>query len=245
MATDDYDIEALARDTPVVVPLFPLPAVVLLPGQQMPLHIFEPRYRAMLVYALAHGRRIAMAAFAPDWEDDYHGAPRILARVGIGAIVEHEIAPDGRANIVLLGVARADVREEIEGSDPVPPFRRARVRLVSAGLGTDAEPTGVPESAAAARAEFRAAFLEAIAACAAYLTTPFPEGALDVPAEWSVGTIADTLAAVGHFAFAVKQRLLEIDKDEARAAYFLQALRAIAPADRIDRRYGFPGHSAN
>ena len=50
------------------IPLFPLPGVVLLPGALLPLHIFEPRYRAMVADALAGDRRIGMAMIRPGWE---------------------------------------------------------------------------------------------------------------------------------------------------------------------------------
>ena len=50
------------------IPLFPLPGVVLLPGTMLPLHIFEPRYRAMVADALAGDRMIGMAKLKPGWE---------------------------------------------------------------------------------------------------------------------------------------------------------------------------------
>ena len=50
------------------IPLFPLPGVVLLPGTLLPLHIFEPRYRAMVADALAGSRMIGMAMLKAGWE---------------------------------------------------------------------------------------------------------------------------------------------------------------------------------
>ena len=50
------------------IPLFPLPGVVLLPGTLLPLHIFEPRYRAMVADALEGDRTIGMAMLKPGWE---------------------------------------------------------------------------------------------------------------------------------------------------------------------------------
>ncbi|MCC7084863.1 MAG: LON peptidase substrate-binding domain-containing protein, partial [Pirellulales bacterium] len=49
--------------------LFPLPNLVMFPHVLQPLHIYEPRYRAMLEEALDDDKLIAMAMFAPGWED--------------------------------------------------------------------------------------------------------------------------------------------------------------------------------
>ena len=57
------------------VPVFPLPGVVLFPGAEMSLHVFELRYRTMVRDALSSERVIAMATLMPGWEQDYHGSP--------------------------------------------------------------------------------------------------------------------------------------------------------------------------
>src|SRR6187399_2481527 len=56
-----------------LLPLFPLPNVVLFPGVLLPLHIFEPRYRAMIGDALRGDRRIGMVLLRPGWESGYQG----------------------------------------------------------------------------------------------------------------------------------------------------------------------------
>ena len=107
------------------IPLFPLPGVVLMPGTMLPLHIFEPRYRAMVADALAGDRTIGMAMLYPGWEaggDD----PRIYALGGAGEIVESEELEDGRYNILLEGRFRYRVIEET----PANPYRIARVEEV-------------------------------------------------------------------------------------------------------------------
>ena len=107
------------------LPLFPLPGVVLMPGTMLPLHIFEPRYRAMVADALAGDRTIGMAMLYPGWEaggDD----PRIYALGGAGEIVESEELEDGRYNILLEGRFRYRVIEET----PANPYRIARVEEV-------------------------------------------------------------------------------------------------------------------
>ena len=85
------------------VPLFPLPGAILFPRSQLPLHIFEPRYREMVRDAIDGGGRIAM--IQPHRLDDDNQAP--LYAVGcVGDVVGVEELDDGRFNIVLLGTDR-------------------------------------------------------------------------------------------------------------------------------------------
>src|SRR3954465_8007381 len=85
--------------------LFPLPNLVLFPSVVQPLHVFEPRYRQLMVDALAEDRLIAMALLQPGWEDDYHKRPPIYPGVCIGRIFKEEKLEDGRFNLLLQGAA--------------------------------------------------------------------------------------------------------------------------------------------
>src|SRR5690348_13734832 len=85
------------------VPLFPLPGAILFPRSQLPLHIFEPRYREMVRDAVEGAGRIAM--IQPHRLDDDNQAP--LYEVGcVGEVVGLEELEDGRFNIVLMGSNR-------------------------------------------------------------------------------------------------------------------------------------------
>lgn len=85
--------------------VFPLPDVVLFPGVAVPLHIFEPRYRAMVKDALASDGVVALAR--PDPEGDLGETEMGLCAIACaGAIVWHESLPGDRFNIVLEGVSR-------------------------------------------------------------------------------------------------------------------------------------------
>ena len=85
------------------VPLFPLAGAILFPRSQLPLHIFEPRYREMIRDAIEGPGRIAMVQ--PHRIDDDNQAP--LYGVGcVGDLVGVEELEDGRFNIVLLGANR-------------------------------------------------------------------------------------------------------------------------------------------
>jgi Lon protease-like protein len=92
--------------------VFPLPSVVLLPGTAAPLHIFEPRYRALVKDALADDGMVALAQVMPGQEALLAGAPQLEEMLCIGLIGMNELLEDGRYNLVLVGIARARLRHE-------------------------------------------------------------------------------------------------------------------------------------
>jgi uncharacterized protein len=98
---------------PPTIPLFPLPNVVLFPGVFLPLHIFEERYRALTRDALAGDRIIGMTLLRPGFEGDYDGRPPIYP-VGCAGVISHsDRLPDGRYNIVLHGISKFRITEEM------------------------------------------------------------------------------------------------------------------------------------
>jgi uncharacterized protein len=104
------------------ISIFPLPGAVLYPGLQLPLHIFEPRYRAMISDALARDRRIGM--IQP--QRPHEGAP--LFEIGcLGRIGEVEALQDGRFNIILQGEARYRILRELQVSTQ---FRQVEAELI-------------------------------------------------------------------------------------------------------------------
>jgi Lon protease-like protein len=110
-----------------VARLFPLPNLVLYPHVMQPLHIFEERYREMLEDALAGDRLITMALLEPGWETDYDSRPPIAPYGCLGKVVAHHRLEDGRYNVLLLGVERVRIIEEL---DPLRSFRQAKVEIV-------------------------------------------------------------------------------------------------------------------
>ncbi|CAM4086165.1 Lon N-terminal domain-containing protein [Novosphingobium lubricantis] len=107
--------------------IFPLTGAVLFPGLQLPLHIFEPRYRAMISDALVRDQRIAM--IQPQAPID--GAP--LFSIGcVGKIGDVEALEDGRYNVVLEGIARFRVLREL---DVTTPFRQIEGELIEDDMG--------------------------------------------------------------------------------------------------------------
>jgi Lon protease-like protein len=102
--------------------IFPLQGAILFPGLQLPLHIFEPRYRALVTDALARDRRIAMIQPQAVAE----GAP--LFAIGcVGKIGEVEAFDDGRFNIVLEGEHRFRLLRELAVATP---FRQVEAELL-------------------------------------------------------------------------------------------------------------------
>jgi Lon protease-like protein len=89
------------------VPVFPLAGALLFPRSQLPLHIFEPRYRAMTRDAMAGDRLIAMV------QPKDHEEPPGLFEIGcIGRIGSCEELDDGRFNLVLEGLCRFRIARE-------------------------------------------------------------------------------------------------------------------------------------
>ncbi|HZF42010.1 MAG TPA: LON peptidase substrate-binding domain-containing protein [Sphingomonadaceae bacterium] len=109
----------------VSFPVFPLAGAILLPRAQLPLHIFEDRYRALVRHAMAGDRRIGMVQ--PRGEPARGGAAPALFTVGcLGEIVASEELDDGRFNIVLEGIGRFTILEELARDTP---FRQVAARL--------------------------------------------------------------------------------------------------------------------
>jgi Lon protease-like protein len=117
-----------------LIPVFPLPNVVFFPKLQLPLHIFEPRYREMVRDAIGHEGLIGMALLRGDWEKDYYGNPDIYSVGCLGKIVGVTPLPDGRYNILLHGLTEFDIREQILDATP---YRQARVVLRDEDMATN------------------------------------------------------------------------------------------------------------
>jgi uncharacterized protein len=110
-----------------VARLFPLPNLVMYPHVMQPLHIFESRYREMLEDSLATDRLIAMALLEPGWETDYESRPPVAGYACLGKVVTHHRLEDGRYNLLLMGIGRIRIVEELP---PLRSFRQAKVELL-------------------------------------------------------------------------------------------------------------------
>jgi hypothetical protein len=121
---------------PEVIPLFPLPNVVFFPRMPLPLHVFEPRYRAMVRDAARGARLIGMALLRGEWQHDYYGRPPIFAVGTVGEMVRVEELPDGRYNIVLRGLREYTIVRELERAEyrqAVVSWREPRIEPLTPG----------------------------------------------------------------------------------------------------------------
>ncbi|HJU05930.1 MAG TPA: LON peptidase substrate-binding domain-containing protein [Nitrospiraceae bacterium] len=107
------------------IPVFPLPNVVFFPKTYLPLHVFEPRYREMVADTAAEGRCVGIALLKEGWEQDYYGNPPIYEVGCVGRLVSAQGLPDGRYNILLQGLHRYEIREELYSKS----YRQARIAL--------------------------------------------------------------------------------------------------------------------
>ena len=97
---------------PLTLPIFPLPDVTFFPHTLLPLHVFEARYRAMVMDALARDRRLAVVKLKPGFEAAYAGKPAVHPIAGAGEIVSWERLATGRYNILVKGEWRIRVESE-------------------------------------------------------------------------------------------------------------------------------------
>ncbi len=209
-----FDHEAFSGQ----VPLFPLPGAALLPGSLLPLHIFEPRYRAMVKDALGGERLIGMALLKPGYEEDYEGTPAIEPMVCVGRILLEEPLPDGRWNILLVGLRRARVVDE----DRSRSYRQAKVEVL------DDSPLDEAHERALLIALRR--LLEAVPdvmvkdpsrreLILGILRTGDGEGI-------GVGTLADLAADTLHLGVLDRQALLGLEDPEPPVARFAELVQA-------------------
>ena len=94
------------REACRALPLFPLPGTVLMPGSLLPLHVFEPRYRALVADCLRDGLPLSVCQIRPDVTSDGAAAPALLPYAAVGLLSAHQRLPDGRYNVLVQPVGR-------------------------------------------------------------------------------------------------------------------------------------------
>src|SRR5690606_31216913 len=109
------------------ISIFPLDGALLFPRMHLPLHIFEPRYRAMVTEAMARGQRFGMIQPSGPGEP-----PPLITEDCGGSIAEIEALEDGRFNIILAGEARFRVQREL---DVPTAFRQVEAELFTTDDG--------------------------------------------------------------------------------------------------------------
>ena len=193
---------AAAVTLPATIPIFPLQDVVLFPNSTRPLHIFEPRYRAMVADALEGDSIIGMILLQPGHEAEYEGRPPVYAVGCAGVIIAAEKLPDGRYNIVLDGVVKFRVLSE----DASRPYRLAEV---------EALPEAVSDRPLLAQR--RQQLEEALLSVSPGMQLP--------PSDLSDEEVVDGLSLVLPLEPAERQELLEADGPVERALRLIRRLR--------------------
>jgi uncharacterized protein len=110
-----------ASDLPEMIPIFPLPGALMLPRGRLPLHIFEPRYLAMIEDCMKTKTRL-IGMIQP--RETPNGQDRLQAIGCAGRLSGFSETEDGRYMVTLSGISRFRVKQETEG---FPPYRRCLV----------------------------------------------------------------------------------------------------------------------
>jgi Lon protease-like protein len=133
---DQHD-SATPFPIPARIPVFPLPNVVLFPKTYLPLHIFEPRYRAMVSDAAMSGQCIGMVLLKEGWETDYYGHPPVFSMGCVGRMASVQTLADGRSNILLQGLERFEIEREWYDNA----YREATISVTVRGTESSLDPT--------------------------------------------------------------------------------------------------------
>lgn len=192
------------------LPVFPLPGVVFFPNTLLPLHVFEPRYRALTTRCLEEDWPMAVALIRPGHEREQAGDPPIEPVAGAGRIVHVRRHPNGRYDIVLEGVERVRLEELPRDT----PYRVARAEVIPDQLPSD-------------EAEVRR-HIETLRTLVEGLRGLAPGAARvllrQIAFDRGPGPIADTSAASLFVDPVARQRLLETERVDERLARVVRRL---------------------
>jgi len=181
MSTDDKpkSVSPLTDDELARLPVFPLPGSVFFPNTTLPLHLFEPRYRAMAESCLSEGpKAMAITLLKPGWQSNYEGHPPVHEIAGAGRIVSHEALPNGTFNIVLEGTERVEL-EELATDTPYRVAAAKRLNDDMDGKALNAEVTTL---------------LSCVSSVISAVRKEYPDFALGVDANMPPGQVADLVA---------------------------------------------------
>lgn len=209
------------EDLPEVIAVFPLTGALLLPGSQLPLNIFEPRYLSMVDDALASHRLIGMVqpVFGEHRTDDPATDMPALCEVGcLGRITSFAETGDGRYILSLTGICRYRLIEEVRGDRSYRRFRIAPFLADLSGVHDDEESVD------------REALLTAFKA---YLDANKLEADWESVERASNATLVNSMAMMSPYGPAEKQALLEAADLKTRAEMLIAITEIV-----LARAYG-------
>ncbi|MBI3940736.1 MAG: LON peptidase substrate-binding domain-containing protein [Acidobacteria bacterium] len=206
----------------ISAPLFPLPNVVFFPKTNLPLHIFEPRYRQLMRDALSSDRRIAIGLLQPGWEQDYYGNPPVHEICCVGVIGDFEELEDGKFNLVLVGEQKIRILKVFHET----PYRT---------IGAVPLPEKAPPNDATETLQQRRKILALATEYFALRSTSEPD--FSGLQELDFDALVNSLAAHLGFPASHKQQLLELDDLEQRGRQIARFLQTQIQEQRILRRF--------
>ena len=198
--------------------VFPLPNLVMFPHVMQALHVFEPRYRALVEEAVEGDRLIALGVLAPGWEQAYEGRPPLRSTACLCRIATHQRTKQGTYNVLVLGVRRIRLIEEL------PPKKLFRV--CDAEILEDQEPEAAPAGAAAIlQQQLLSAFKRAMP------KIPNAYEQLDqlLGSQITLGMLADIVSYTIELDLEVKMRLLAECDVFRRTQLLLEAIGGRSP----------------
>ena len=212
LAFEPEQFQGLAR-------VFPLPNLVMFPHVMQAIHIFEPRYRALLEEALATDRLITMGTLLPHEgpDEDAPTRPTVAPMACLCRVATHQRTPQGTYNVLLLGVRRLRLAAELP---PMRPFRVFEGEIVE-----DVEPSLPDEAAVTLQADLLAAFRRSLP------QVPDAQEQLDqlVGAKVSLGMLSDIVAYSLDVDSDWKLRMLAEPDVLRRTRMLVKALAARTP----------------
>ena len=186
------------EDLPETIPVFPLSGALLLPGGQLPLNVFEPRYLMMFDHALAGNRLIGMVQ--PSYSEQVHSE---LCQVGcLGRVTSIAETGDGRYVIALTGVCRFRLIDEVPAHGR--PYRSFKIAPFMTDLTDEDDEQSIDRPAL-------------LAAFRAYLEANKLEADWESVERASNMTLVNSLSMMSPFGPAEKQALLEAPDLKTRA----------------------------
>ena len=193
--------------------LFPLPNLIMFPHVMQAMHIFEPRYRSLFEEALSDDKLIALGVLAPGWEVDYEGRPALESMACLCRIATYQRTPEGTYNVLLLGVRRIQLQEELP---PTKPFRVSEAEIVE-----DHVP---PQSSAKEIVGLQKQLLVAFKRSMTKLPTSYDQIDELLGSQITLGMLADIVAYTAELNLKTKLSLLKTSNVVDRVHVLLGAL---------------------
>lgn len=197
------------------VPVFPLPGVVLFPGAEMGLHIFELRYRTMVRDALSGERLIALATLATGWEHDYQGSPPFEPLGCVARFEEVEWLPNDHYELRVRGSMRVRFGRVVREF----PYRTCAVETMPEAPYSEDDPMTVMA---------RQGLLEERARLAPLGSEVWQSPAVFAPSA-PLGAVVGAIATALRLPVPVKLALLEEDRVVERSRLLREHMRRLGP----------------